>query len=58
MRMFSFLAGTLIVAAIVIAQYFLASFSLGAWVGGLILFIFAWIDRAIAFAEASTPSTQ
>ena len=56
--MFSFLAGTVIVAAIVIAQYFLASFSLGAWVGGLILFTFAWIDRAIAFAEASTPSTQ
>src|SRR6266581_3622456 len=52
MRIFLFLAGILIAAGVVIAQYFLATFSLGAWVGGLVLFAFAWIGRSIATSEA------
>jgi len=47
MRMFLFLAGILIGAGWVIAQYFSGTFSLGAWVGGLALFVFAWIGRSI-----------
>ena len=58
MRIFLFLAGILIAAGVVIAQYFLATFSLGAWVGGLVLFAFAWIGRSIATSEASAPSTH
>ena len=58
MRMFLFLAGILIAAGVVIAQYFSATFSLGAWVAGLALFVFAWIGRSIATGEASAPSTQ
>lgn len=52
MRMFLFLAGTLIAAGYVIAMYFSQTFSLGAWIGGLALFVFAWIGRSIAMAEA------
>jgi hypothetical protein len=58
MRIFLFLAGILIAAGVVIAQYFSATFSLGAWVGGLALFVFAWIGRSIATGEASAPSTH
>jgi hypothetical protein len=58
MRMFLFLAGILIVMGVVIAQYFSGTFSLGAWVAGLALFVFAWIGRAIAVGEASAPSTH
>jgi hypothetical protein len=58
MRMFLFLAAILIAAGVVIAQYFSATFSLGAWVAGLALFVFAWIGRSIATGEASAPSTQ
>lgn len=58
MRMFLFLAGILIAAGFVIAQYFSRTFSLGAWIGGLTLFVFAWIGRSIATAEASSPSTH
>jgi len=58
MRMFLFLAGILIAAGDVIAQYFSATFSLGAWVGGVVLFAFAWIGRSIATSEASAPSTR
>jgi hypothetical protein len=58
MRMFLFLAGTLIAAGYVIAQYFSATFSLGAWVGGLALFVFAWIGRSIATAEGPALSTH
>ena len=58
MRMFLFLAGILIVAGVVIAHYFSGAFSLGAWVAGLALFVFAWIGRSIATAEASAPSTH
>jgi uncharacterized protein DUF7010 len=56
MRMFLFLAGILIAAGVVIAEYFPGTFSLGAWVAGLALFVFAWIGRAIAIGEASAPS--
>lgn len=51
MRMFVFLAGILIVEGTVIAMYFARSFSLGAWMGGVTLFAFAWIGRSIATAE-------
>ena len=57
MRMFLFLAGILIAMGVVIAHYFSGPFSLGAWIGGLTLFVFAWIGRAIAVGEASAPST-
>jgi hypothetical protein len=56
MRMFLFLAGILIAAGVVISQYFSGMFGLGAWVGGLALFVFAWIGRSIAAGEASAPS--
>jgi hypothetical protein len=58
MRMFLFLAGILIAMGVVIAHYFSGTFSLGAWVAGLALFVFAWIGRAIAVGEASAPSTH
>lgn len=54
MRMFLLLAGILIAAGVVIAVYFSGAFSLGAWAGGLALFVFAWIGRSIAIAEART----
>ena len=53
MRMFLFLAGILIAAGVVIAVYFAETFSLGAWVGGMALSVFAWIGRSIAAGEAS-----
>jgi hypothetical protein len=53
MRMFLFLAGILIAAGVVIALYFAETFSLGSWIGGLGLFVFAWIGRAIARGEAT-----
>ncbi len=56
MRMFLFLAGILLAAGVVIARYFSGTFSLGAWVAGLALFVFAWIGRSIATGEASAPS--
>jgi len=34
--------------------YLSGTFSLGAWSGGAALFVFAWIGRSIATAEAST----
>lgn len=57
MRMFLFLAGILMAMGMVIAHYFSASFSLGAWSGGVALFIFAWIGRAIAMREAKMEMT-
>jgi hypothetical protein len=54
MRMFLFLAGILMAAGVVIAQYFSGMFSLGAWIAGLTLFVFAWIGRSIATSEAKT----
>ena len=56
MRMFLFLAGILIAMGVVIA-HFSGTFSLGAWIGGLALFVFAWIGRSIATGEASAAST-
>lgn len=57
MRMFLFLAGILIAIGVVIAVYFAETFSLSAWLGGLALFVFAWIGRSIATGEASTQLT-
>lgn len=54
MRMFLFLAGILIAIGVAIAMYFAATFSVGAWVGGIILFVFAWIGRSVATKEART----
>ena len=58
MRIFWGLAGILIAAGIVIALYFSGTFSIGAWVGGLTLFVFAWIGRFIATGEASARQNQ
>jgi hypothetical protein len=57
MRMFLFLAGILIAMGYVIAHWFSGTFSLAAWLGGLTLFVFAWIGRFIATGEASGRST-
>jgi hypothetical protein len=57
MRMFLFLAGILISTGVAIAHWFSGTFSLGAWIGGLTLFAFAWIGRFIA-REAAAPSTH
>jgi hypothetical protein len=56
MRMFLLLAGILIGMGVVIANWFSGTFSLGAWLGGLALFAFAWIGRSIASGEAAAPS--
>ena len=56
MRMFLFLAGILIAMGMVVAHWFSATFSLGAWLAGLALFVFAWLGRSIATREASVPS--
>jgi hypothetical protein len=45
MRMFAVLAAILVGSGIIIGQRFPASFTLGAWAGGLTLFVFAWIGR-------------
>jgi len=58
MRMFWALAGILIAMGVVIALYFAQTFSLGAWVAGLVLFVFAWIGRSIASEEASASSSR
>lgn len=52
MRMFLFLAGILMGAGIVVVYLFAETFSLGAWIAGATLFVFAWIGRSIATAEA------
>lgn len=51
MRMFVPLGAILIGGGVVIALYFSGSFSLGGWIGGVALFIFAWIGRASVQAE-------
>ena len=58
MRMFLFLAGILLAAGVVVAHYFSGTFSLGAWIGGLALLVFAWIGRSVATRESPTPSTR
>lgn len=45
MPMFIGLCAMLVSSGVVIAHYFPESFSLGGWVGGLTLFLFAWIGR-------------
>lgn len=57
MRVFLVLAGILMAAGVVIALWFSGTFSSGAWTGGLVLFIFAWILRSIAIGEARTRLT-
>jgi Family of unknown function (DUF7010) len=57
MRMFLVLAGILIATGVVIALYFAQTFSLGSWIGGLVLFVSAWIGRSVATGEASTQAT-
>lgn len=57
MRMFLFLSGILIAMGVVIALYFSETFSLGAWITALALFIFAWIGRSVATSEARTQVT-
>lgn len=54
MRMFLFLAGILVSTGVVIAVYFAGTFSLGSWIGGLVLFVFAWIGRSIETGDATT----
>lgn len=51
MRMFLALAAIFVGSGVAIALYFAGSFSLGGWIGGLTLFIFAWIGRATFLAE-------
>ncbi len=58
MRMFLSLAAILITMGVVIAYWFSGTFSLGAWLGGLTLFAFAWIGRSIASGEGAVPSTH
>lgn len=56
MRMFLFLAGILMAEGLGVAHFFSQTFSLGAWMAGLTLFVFAWIGRSIATAEAAESS--
>jgi hypothetical protein len=52
MKMFAALAGILVAGGILIEQYFPKSFTLGAWVGGITLFVFAVIGRITVQQEA------
>lgn len=52
MRMFIPFCAVFVSSGVVIAHYFSGSFSLGGWIGGAVLFIFAWIGRATIHAEA------
>ena len=52
MRAFFFLGMILVVSGMVLTLYIRGSFSLGGWIGGLTLFVFAWILRATVRAEA------
>jgi hypothetical protein len=45
MRIFLPLAAILAGGGVVIALYLPSAFSLGGWIGGMTLFIFAWIGR-------------
>jgi len=57
MRMFLFLAGILMAEGVLVAYFVPRSFSFDAWVAGVTLFVFAWIGRSIAMAEAKTRVT-
>jgi hypothetical protein len=52
MRMFIPLSGILIFSGVAIAHFFPESFSLGGWICGVVLFVFAWIGRATVQREA------
>ena len=58
MRMFWILAGILMVTGVVVAEKFAGTFGLGAWIGGVALFAFAWIGRAVAKGEGDVSSTD
>jgi hypothetical protein len=45
MRLFIPLSAILVGGGVVIDLYFPGPFSLGGWIGGLTLFLFAWIGR-------------
>ena len=51
MRMFIALCAILVGGGVVIALHFAGSFSLGGWICGLVLFIFAWLGRATVRSE-------
>ncbi len=52
MRMFIALSAMLIFGGVAIAHYYPGSFSLGAWVCGVTLFVFAWLGRITVRREA------
>jgi len=52
MRMFAALAAILVASGVIIAHYFPKSFTLGGWIGGLTLFVFAWLGRTTVRQEA------
>jgi hypothetical protein len=52
MRMFFLLSGALAGSGVVIALYFSRSFSIGGWIGGVLLLVFACIGRAAIRSEA------
>jgi hypothetical protein len=49
--MFLFLAAILMAAGLLIALYFSATFSLGAWITAFVLCVFACLGRYIAISE-------
>jgi hypothetical protein len=51
MRMFAVLAAFLVGGGILIAMYFAASFSIGAWYTGTVLLVFAELGRRIVNHE-------
>jgi hypothetical protein len=57
MRIFGALAVILVGGGVVIAMYFPGPFSLGGWVGGVTLFIFAWIGRGVVQSELRARQT-
>src|SRR5919112_4226222 len=54
MRMFAVLAALLVGGGTIIAMYFSASFSIGAWYTGIILVVFAALGRMIVNHERAT----
>ena len=51
MKMFGILAGLLVVGGAGLALYGPHSFSLGGWLTGILLIVFAWIGRQTVLAE-------
>ncbi len=51
MRMFIPLCAILVSSGVAVARYFPGSFSLGGWVGGVMLLVFAWIGRSVVRHE-------